>query len=157
MSEVAGFIPAKTFLQYQSPLLRVSAGNAARLLEYQSSLLRLWADAAPGPWFQYQRSLLRFWAGAYELVARNYENALASFNTVEGMPRPNSIVSGSSQDNKPIIDQMSDLAAESLAETKTVAADQPKTVATKQKIAGANARKKIVKKASKAIAKTGRK
>jgi hypothetical protein len=61
MSEGAGFLPAKTFLQYHSPLL-LSAGNAAKLLGYQSSVLRLWAEAAPGPWFQYQRSLLLFWA-----------------------------------------------------------------------------------------------
>jgi hypothetical protein len=162
-------------LQYQSPLLRLSAGSAAKLLEYQSSVLRLCADAAPGPWFQYQRSLLRFWAGAYELVARNYENGFAFFSTaVEqrtfGMLRPNSIVSESDQDNKPIIDQMSDLTAETagtLAETRTVEADQPTTTATKQKMAGANvrkkpakaanARKKLVKKTSKAPAKTGRK
>ena len=86
------------------------------------------------------------------------------------MPHPNSTVSESDQDNNPIIDQTSDLATETagpLAQTRTVAADQPKTAATNQKIAGANARKKIAKaanarkkvakKASKAIAKTGRK
>jgi hypothetical protein len=170
MSEGAGLVPAKTLLQYQGPLLRLSAGNAAKLLEYQSSLLRLCADAAPGPWFEYQRFLLRFWAGAYELIARNYENSLPFFRTtIEqrrfGMPHPNSTVSES-----PIIDQMSDLATETadpFAQTRTVAAVQPKTAATNQKIAGANARKKIAKganarkkvakKASKAIAKTGRK
>jgi hypothetical protein len=184
MSEGAGRVPAKTLLQYQGPLLRLSAGNAAKLLEYQSSLLRLCADAAPGPWFEYQRFLLRFWAGAYELVARNCENGLAFFSTtIEqrrfGMPRPNSTVSELEQDNKPIIDhednkliidQMSDLASETAgtsAQTRTVEADQPKTAATNQKIAGANARKKItkaanarkkmVKKTSKALAKTGRK
>jgi hypothetical protein len=65
---------------------------------------------------------------------------------------------------------MSDLAAETagtLAETRTVAADQPKTAAIKQKLAGANARKKlaktatarkkIVKRTSKAHAKGSRK
>jgi hypothetical protein len=89
-------------------LLRLSAGNAAKLLEYQSSLLRL-------------------------------------------VPHPNSTVSESDQDNNPIIDQMSDLATETagpIAQTRTVAADQPKTAATDQKIAGANARKKIAKAAN---------
>jgi hypothetical protein len=151
MSEGAGFVPVKTMLQYQSPLLRLSAGNAVRLLGYQSSLLRLCADAAPGPWFQYQRFLLRFWAGAYELVARNYENGLAFFNPAieqrtSGKPRPNSSASEPDHDPKPVVEQMSDMAAETagtLAKTRTVAADQLKPAATKQEATGANARKKI--------------
>jgi hypothetical protein len=173
----APFNFAKPLFQYERSLLRRSAGNAAKLLRYQSALLRLWAAAAPRPWFQYQSSLVGLWADGCQLAARNLESVFASPSTgiqqqELGTPLPrfgeaqaqaHSERRGGQQgsltleqDNKPITDQPNDVAAEvavkkSGATPTAVEADEPQTAATNQKPV------KIVSKAATARKKTARK
>jgi hypothetical protein len=138
---VVGLNAARPSFWYQSSLLRLWGGNAAKLLLRQSSLLRLWADTAPKPLFEFQSSLLRLCADNCELVARRYEECVEAFGTAveqqqfgtllqnfstrlsegsedHGGPIGRREVSPSSgearQENKSFIDQMSDPAAEAV-------------------------------------------
>jgi hypothetical protein len=138
---VVGLNVARPSFWYQSSLLRLWGGNAAKLLLRQSSLLRLWADTAPKPLFEFQSSLLRLCADNCELVARRYEECVEAFGTAaeqqqfgtllqnfssrlsegsedHGGPIGRREVSPSSgearQENKSFIDQMSDPAAEAV-------------------------------------------
>jgi hypothetical protein len=78
---VVGFNAARPLFWYQSSLLRLWGGYAAKLLLSQSSLLRLWADNAPKPLFEFQSSLLRLCADDCELLARSCDERVEALST----------------------------------------------------------------------------
>jgi hypothetical protein len=78
---VVGFIAARPLFWYQSSLLRLWGGYAAKLLLDHSALLRLWADKAPKPLFEFQSSLFRLCADDCELVARSCEERVEALST----------------------------------------------------------------------------
>jgi hypothetical protein len=155
---VVGFNAARPLFWYQSSLLTVWGGSATKLLLLQSSLLRLWADTAPKPLFEFQSSLVRLCADNCELIARSYEERVEVLSTAVEQQQfgtllqncPTGLSEGSEnhagplgrnqvpsnseevrQDNKPVVDRMSDLAAEAvgtLSDTSVkIATDQAET------------------------------
>ena len=152
---VVGFNAARPSFWYQASLLRLWGGNAAKLLVHQSSLLRLWADAAPKPFFELQSALLRLCADNCELFARSCDERVEVVATAVEQQQFGTLLQNlptrlggwseihdplgrkevspikAQNEIKPVIDQMSNLAAEdmrTLSETSgELATDQEET------------------------------